>query len=118
VQASEYLAIISDVERANVLRKYHAADARMSLASALLKRVYVAKATGIPWAEIRFSRRPGKLLHSATRRASILTCSPFQIKFMVNRAGKCAFRYSIAPDLIGQQGTTSISSSQRRLAST
>ena len=59
MQASEYLAIISDVERDNVLRKYHVSDARMALASALLKRAYIAKATNIPWAEIRFFRRGG-----------------------------------------------------------
>ncbi|KAF2435088.1 4'-phosphopantetheinyl transferase, partial [Tothia fuscella] len=55
--ASEYLPLISDEERKNVLRKYHIADARMALASALLKRAYVAKWTGLPWADIRFSRR-------------------------------------------------------------
>lgn len=38
-------------------RKYHIADARMSLASALLKRLFVHKTLGIPWKDIRFSRK-------------------------------------------------------------
>lgn len=49
--------MISDEERENILRKYHIADARMSLGSALLKRVFIHKALGIPWSDIRFSRK-------------------------------------------------------------
>jgi 4'-phosphopantetheinyl transferase len=37
--------------------KYHAADARMSLGSALLKRAYIVKSTGIKWSEIRLGRK-------------------------------------------------------------
>lgn len=38
-------------------RKYHIADARMSLASALLKRVFIHKTLGVPWSAITFSRK-------------------------------------------------------------
>ena len=56
-QAAEYLAIITEKERQNILRKYFIADARMSLASALLKRAYIAMCTGLPWSQIHFARR-------------------------------------------------------------
>ncbi|KAJ4375951.1 hypothetical protein N0V83_001230 [Neocucurbitaria cava] len=55
--AREALELISDEERENILRKYHIADARMSLASALLKRLFVHEALGIPWKDIRFGRK-------------------------------------------------------------
>ncbi|KIW03375.1 uncharacterized protein PV09_05583 [Verruconis gallopava] len=55
--AAEYLAIISEEERTNILRKYFIADARMALASALLKRAYIAMVTGLPWSQIQFSRK-------------------------------------------------------------
>ncbi|KAF2795175.1 4'-phosphopantetheinyl transferase [Melanomma pulvis-pyrius CBS 109.77] len=55
--ASEALSIISPEERANCIRKYHIADAKMSLGSALLKRLFISKALGIPWKDIRFGRR-------------------------------------------------------------
>ncbi|KAF2431963.1 4'-phosphopantetheinyl transferase [Tothia fuscella] len=55
--APQYLALIPPVERKRILDKYNVADARMSLASALLKRVYIAKVTGLPLSEIKFSNR-------------------------------------------------------------
>jgi len=55
--APEYLAIISETERQNILRKYFIADARMALASALLKRAYIASVTGLPWSQIHFARK-------------------------------------------------------------
>ncbi|CBX96017.1 hypothetical protein IAQ61_004838 [Plenodomus lingam] len=55
--AREALALLSPEEQSNVTRKYHIADARMSLASALLKRVFVHQTLGTPWQEIKFSRK-------------------------------------------------------------
>ncbi|ORY12988.1 hypothetical protein BCR34DRAFT_481809 [Clohesyomyces aquaticus] len=55
--ASEALQLISPQERENVVRKYHIADAKMSLASALLKRLYIHKTLNVPWKEIRFGRK-------------------------------------------------------------
>jgi 4'-phosphopantetheinyl transferase len=49
--------LISQEERDAILRKYHAADAKMSLASALLKRLFVHKTLGIPWKDITFGRK-------------------------------------------------------------
>jgi 4'-phosphopantetheinyl transferase len=42
------------------LTKYNIADARMDLASALLKRAFIAKETGIPIADIQLSTRGDK----------------------------------------------------------
>lgn len=55
--AREALTLISPEERENILKKYHIADARMSLGSALLKRLFVNKSLGIPWKEICFGRK-------------------------------------------------------------
>ncbi|KAF2646325.1 4'-phosphopantetheinyl transferase [Massarina eburnea CBS 473.64] len=55
--AGEALDLISPEERSTCIRKYHIADAKMSLASALLKRLFVAKTLGIPWQSVRFSRK-------------------------------------------------------------
>jgi 4'-phosphopantetheinyl transferase len=46
----------------------------MSLASALLKRAYIAKATGIAWADIKFRRR-GNAVHGTTPLSSNITTS-------------------------------------------
>ncbi|KAH7115799.1 hypothetical protein B0J11DRAFT_538474 [Dendryphion nanum] len=55
--ASEALQLISAEEREACIRKYHIADAKMSLGSALLKRLFVSKTLGIPWKEIKFGRK-------------------------------------------------------------
>ena len=49
--------MISPEEKELILRKYHVADAKMSLASALLKRLFVHKTLGIPWKDITFGRK-------------------------------------------------------------
>ncbi|KAJ4295081.1 hypothetical protein N0V90_007089 [Kalmusia sp. IMI 367209] len=55
--AADELQLISAAEREACTRKYHIADARMSLASALLKRLFVSKALGIPWKDVRYGRK-------------------------------------------------------------
>ncbi|KAF2821870.1 phosphopantetheinyl transferase [Ophiobolus disseminans] len=55
--AIEALQLITSEERENILRKYHIADARMSLGSALLKRLFVHKTLNIPWKDITFGRK-------------------------------------------------------------
>ena len=55
--ASQMLDLISKDERTNVLNKHFIQDARMSLTSALLKRLYVSKTLGIPWAAVRLGRK-------------------------------------------------------------
>ncbi|KAH6643758.1 phosphopantetheinyl transferase [Boeremia exigua] len=55
--AKEALRLISPEERGLILKKYHVADAKMSLASALLKRLFVHKTLGIPWKDITFGRK-------------------------------------------------------------
>jgi 4'-phosphopantetheinyl transferase len=60
VQAPEYLALVSKEERTKILDKFNIADARMDLASALLKRAYIAKETGLSFSSIRLSTRGDK----------------------------------------------------------
>ncbi|XTI83046.1 4'-phosphopantetheinyl transferase [Cenococcum geophilum] len=55
--ASEALELVSPEERENAKRKYHIADAKMALGSALLKRLFVSKSLGLPWLDIRFGRK-------------------------------------------------------------
>lgn len=55
--ARECLTLVSDLERQNITRKVHIADARMSLASALLKRLFIHKTLHVPWFTITFSRK-------------------------------------------------------------
>lgn len=55
--ASACLDLISEAERKAILRKYHIADSRMSLASALLKRAYIHHCTGLSWSKINFTRK-------------------------------------------------------------
>jgi len=55
--ASTYLSLVSQAEQNAIIRKYHIADARMSLASALLKRAYIHKCTGLSWPKIDFERK-------------------------------------------------------------
>jgi len=55
--AREALSLISSEERELITRKYHIADARMSLGSALLKRLFVHKTLGIAWKDIQFGRK-------------------------------------------------------------
>lgn len=55
--AGEALKLVSATECENVKRKYHIADARMALGSALLKRLFVSKSLEIPWSQVRFGRK-------------------------------------------------------------
>ncbi|KAK4987943.1 hypothetical protein LTR50_004280 [Elasticomyces elasticus] len=60
--APEALALISPAERQVCVRKMQLQDAKMSLASALLKRLYVSQTLGIPWAKVQFKRK-GNPIH-------------------------------------------------------
>uniref|UniRef100_A0A220NKK6 holo-[acyl-carrier-protein] synthase n=1 Tax=Aureobasidium pullulans TaxID=5580 RepID=A0A220NKK6_AURPU len=55
--ASDILHLLSKDERDVVLRKIFIADARMSLASALLKRLYISRALSIPWQDVKIARK-------------------------------------------------------------
>ncbi|KAF2124304.1 phosphopantetheinyl transferase [Dothidotthia symphoricarpi CBS 119687] len=55
--APEALSLISPSERQTCLRKYHIADAKMSLASALLKRLFIHLTLSIPWSSITLGRK-------------------------------------------------------------
>ncbi|KAI1089343.1 phosphopantetheinyl transferase [Rostrohypoxylon terebratum] len=55
-EASRALALLTEEERTKVLRYYFVADAKMSLASQLLKHWVVAKYAGVRWWDTRLSR--------------------------------------------------------------
>ncbi|KAI1309641.1 phosphopantetheinyl transferase [Xylaria venustula] len=54
-QASRALALLTRDERARVLRYHFVADAKMSLASQLLKHWVVSKYCGVPWEDTKLS---------------------------------------------------------------
>lgn len=55
--AADALALISAQEQHIVTTKMFIADARMSLGSALLKRLFISKTLGIPWKDVRMARK-------------------------------------------------------------
>jgi 4'-phosphopantetheinyl transferase len=52
------LETLRPAEQEAVKRYHHASDKRMSLASHLLKYLYIHRACGVPWQDILFSRTP------------------------------------------------------------
>lgn len=52
------LDALRPAEQEAVKRYHHASDKRMSLASHLLKYLYIHRACGVPWKDILFSRTP------------------------------------------------------------
>lgn len=55
--AAKALALVSTAEQTVITSKMFVADARMSLASALLKRLFISKTLGIPWKEVNIARK-------------------------------------------------------------
>lgn len=51
------MELISADEKESVLRKYFIRDAKLSLASALMKRLFVSESLGVPWSDVRFARK-------------------------------------------------------------
>ncbi|KAM6535118.1 hypothetical protein FALCPG4_004709 [Fusarium falciforme] len=48
-QASRALSLLTEQERVSVLRYYHVRDAKLALASALVKRYAISRFCGVPW---------------------------------------------------------------------
>ncbi|KAL1303902.1 hypothetical protein AAFC00_000356 [Neodothiora populina] len=55
--AADVLELLSPEERETCLRKMFIADARMSLGSALLKRLFISRSLGIPWKQVKIARK-------------------------------------------------------------
>jgi 4'-phosphopantetheinyl transferase len=55
--AMEAMSLISMAEQRMIRGKMFVADAKMSLASALLKRLYISQTLGIKWEEVRLGRK-------------------------------------------------------------
>lgn len=56
-KAPEALALASSDERAKAQKFYFLKDAKLSLGSSLLKRLYAVKALGIPWSTVELTRK-------------------------------------------------------------
>jgi 4'-phosphopantetheinyl transferase len=56
LQAARALALVPPSVREQILKYFHARDAKMALGSALLKRYTVARLTGTPWSAVTFTR--------------------------------------------------------------
>ncbi|KAL2016825.1 hypothetical protein VTK56DRAFT_2948 [Thermocarpiscus australiensis] len=54
--AARALALLTPAERASVLRYFHVRDAKMALASALLKRYAVSRLARVPWPDTTIAR--------------------------------------------------------------
>jgi 4'-phosphopantetheinyl transferase len=57
VDAAEAMSLISPAEQKMIMGKMFIADARMSLASALLKRLFISQTLDIAWNEVRLARK-------------------------------------------------------------
>jgi 4'-phosphopantetheinyl transferase len=55
--AAKAMALVSTAEQNIIASKMFIADARMSLASALLKRLFISKTLGIPWKNVNIARK-------------------------------------------------------------
>ncbi|QIW95626.1 hypothetical protein AMS68_001144 [Peltaster fructicola] len=55
--AAKALALVSLSEQTIIMNKMFIADAKMSLASALIKRLWISKTLGIAWKEVHIARR-------------------------------------------------------------
>ncbi|RSM15937.1 hypothetical protein CEP52_000572 [Fusarium oligoseptatum] len=54
--ASRALSLLTEKERASVLRYYHVRDAKLALASALVKRYAISRFCGVPWSSAEATR--------------------------------------------------------------
>lgn len=57
-QASRAFALLTEDQKSSVLKYYHLRDAKMALASILLKHLVVHKYCSIPWSDIQFQKSP------------------------------------------------------------
>ncbi|KAL1882034.1 hypothetical protein VTK73DRAFT_2748 [Phialemonium thermophilum] len=55
-EASRALALLSQEERIKVLKYYHVRDAKMAMASHLLKRYLLSRYGRVPWPEVKISK--------------------------------------------------------------
>jgi 4'-phosphopantetheinyl transferase len=82
-QASDVLPLLSPDEQETVLRKMFIADAKMSLASALLKRLYISRALSIPWKQVKLTRK-GDVKHGKPCAVFPSSASSVEIDFNVS----------------------------------
>ncbi|RSL70322.1 hypothetical protein CEP54_001907 [Fusarium duplospermum] len=54
--ASRALSLLTEKEQASVLRYYHVRDAKLALASALIKRYAISRFCGVPWSSAETTR--------------------------------------------------------------
>ncbi|PNS18047.1 hypothetical protein CAC42_4006 [Sphaceloma murrayae] len=94
--AADALRLLPTQDQVNVQRKHFIADARMSLASALLKRFYISRTLRLPWSDIAIARR-GDPKHG--KPAALLPDGSFaKIDFNVSHQGGLVTLIGWAPE--------------------
>ncbi|KAG8625184.1 hypothetical protein KVT40_006935 [Elsinoe batatas] len=74
IAAARPLSLLPTADQVPILRKHHIADARMSLASALLKRLYISSVLSIPFSTTAIARRHNP---QHGKPAALLPCGAF-----------------------------------------
>ncbi|KAE9370731.1 4'-phosphopantetheinyl transferase [Stipitochalara longipes BDJ] len=110
--ASRALSFLSESEKASVLRYYHLKDAKMSLASHLLKHLVITKYCNVPWSQSTISRdtngKPCFIPTGATK--------PVTMDFNVShQAGIVSLIASIGFDVKVDVGTDVVCANEREL---
>ncbi|GAM85836.1 hypothetical protein ANO11243_038440 [Dothideomycetidae sp. 11243] len=104
--APEALSLVSAKEQVDIKRKIYIKDARMSLASALLKRLYISQALSLPWSEVAISRR-GNPDHG--KPAALLPNGRFaDIDFNVSHQGGLVTLIGWAPEKSSQSANVGV----------
>jgi 4'-phosphopantetheinyl transferase len=110
IQASRALSLLSESEQVSVLKYYHLNDAKMSLASHLLKHMAITKYCNVPWPQSTISRdtngKPCFIPKGATK--------PVTMDFNVShQAGIVSFIASVGFDARVDVGTDVVCANER-----
>lgn len=100
VQAPHELSLLPEAEQEPILRKYHLADARMSLASALLKRTYISKTLSVPWEAVHYGRSGHPVHGKPCYKPASGAAAPVEFN-VSHQAGLVALLGAAAPGEVG-----------------
>ncbi|CAG8971578.1 hypothetical protein HYALB_00009227 [Hymenoscyphus albidus] len=110
--ASRAFSLITEEQKTSVLKYYHRRDAKMALASILLKNLVVAKFSGIPWKSIKLQKSElGKPIYVPDKSKSP---APASIEFNVShQAGIVSLIAAIGYEEKVEVGTDVVCVSER-----
>ncbi|KAL6711542.1 hypothetical protein ACN47E_004476 [Coniothyrium glycines] len=112
--ARQALALISSEEQASVTRKYHIADARMSLASALLKRLFIHRTLATPWDQIKLGRKRDPKHGKPCALSHLPSSDPAPVEFNIShQAGLVALVGAYTPNLDVELGVDIVCVNER-----